>query len=226
MYEIDIPIRQTDVVDSAKLFQKSDGLGVGVAVYFKPTAPNSNYPRSANCHAVDVTGGLFLRPRGPNHTHVIQVVTIDPRISFLPKWLIDWVIVNFAYKVLTRLERHAQNYERGGSLHHRIQAEVSSDVYAEVRRRLLELQNYDPGEAASGNGGADEQPNGAEDAAVDGESLMGLETGWNFNWEGWSSEAVLGEIGAAADRAAEAAVATAESFVGWLNSAESMSGND
>ena len=93
-----------DVLKAATLYEADKGgsLGVGVAICFKSVSENE-FPRTPGCHAVDVDGGFFLRPREHNRCHVIQIVTINPHIPYIPNWLINWVLTRFAYVSQSRI---------------------------------------------------------------------------------------------------------------------------
>lgn len=74
-------------------------------------------------------------------TRAQLMIKLDLRIPFLPSWLFDMLVKNFASAVIPMWNKQASKFSAGGKLHHLMSAERDCPVYDELQRRLAVLQS-------------------------------------------------------------------------------------
>ena len=71
---------------------------------------------------------------GAGGVRVTMIARVDPRLRFVPSWLVSFVLKQIVHRVIPMMARHAKRFEKGGSHHDRISARP--ELYDEIRFRL------------------------------------------------------------------------------------------
>lgn len=85
----------------------------------------------------EAPSGILLTPIGDGVTRTQICINVDPDISVVPSWLIDFGVRHLAYLIVVAIRR-AVEIVKGDPEYARRMSDESSEFYNHVRRRLRE----------------------------------------------------------------------------------------
>jgi hypothetical protein len=81
--------------------------------------------------------GVLLTPLAKGTTKVQVVANLDPRIAFVPEWLIDIAVRNLAFLIILRIRKAVEIVKADPEYHKRMQDPLN-DFYNHIRKRIKE----------------------------------------------------------------------------------------
>ena len=81
--------------------------------------------------------GILLTPLPSGATRVQVVVNVDPQISLVPDWLIDFAVRNLAYLIILQI-RKAVEIVKADPEYHKRMTDADNEFYNHIKKRISE----------------------------------------------------------------------------------------
>lgn len=107
-----------------------------------------------------ISGGGVFKPLSLSSTHVCYYFCVDPQMSYVPAWLINFLLKTFAGLIWNKLKNAAMNIGRREDDPHTQRMAAHCDVYSLIRERVNDSL------AVKGKGKEEGRNEGDSDAIV------------------------------------------------------------